>query len=258
MPQICSYKYINQMEMRIKIDSDITLDSEIELEGENLKILRARKNRCGEIITITNSKKKDFRGRISEIGLRKARIFVFEKLKRQTESNIEITLLQAIPEKERFELIIQKVTELGVTRIVPFKSSRSISLKEREKKQKKSHRWPDIALRASMQCRRASVPGLIKCSSFKKALTYSRGDDLKILLWEKEAGKSLKDILKNDKRYNKISILVGPEGGFTEREVSFATRMGFKPVRLGQRILRTETAAIVSVAIVQNLFGDLN
>ena len=109
-----------------------------------------------------------------------------------------------------------------------------------------------------MQCRRASVPELIKFSSFKKALTYSRGDDLKILLLEKEAGKSLKDILKNGKQYNKISILVGPEGGFTEREVSFAARMGFKPVRLGQRILRTETAAIVSVAIVQNLFGDLN
>ena len=77
-------------------------------------------------------------------------------------------------------------------------------------------------------------------------------------MWEKEAGKSLKDILKNGKQYKKISILVGPEGGFTEREVSSALRVGFKPIRLGQRILRTETAAIVFVAIVQNLFGDLN
>ena len=258
MPQICLHKYISQMEMRIKINSDIFLNREIELAGENLKILKARKNRCGEIITITNSKYEDFRGRISEIGLRKARIFVFEKLQRQTESDIEITLLQALPEKERFELIIQKATELGITRIVPFKSSRSISLKEREGKQRKSHRWPDIILRASMQCRRASVPELIRFSSFKKALTYSEGNDLKIILWEKETGKSLKNIFKNAKRCKKISILVGPEGGFTEREVSLALRAGFKPVRLGQRILRTETAAIVSVALIQNLFGDLN
>lgn len=246
------------MHNRVKIDSDIVLNRKIELKGENLKILKARKNRCGEIITITNSKYEDFRGRISGIGLRNAKVFVFEKLQKQTESNIEITLLQALPEKERFELIIQKATELGVTRIVPFKSSRSISLKEREEKQKKSHRWHDIVLKASMQCRRASVPELMKFSSFKKALTYSEDDDLKILLWEKEAGKSLKDILENGKEYKKISILVGPEGGFTEEEVRLAVRSGFQPVKLGQRILRTETAAISSIAVIQNLFGDLN
>jgi 16S rRNA (uracil1498-N3)-methyltransferase len=153
------------------------------------------------------------------------------------------------------ELIIQKTTELGVSAIIPFKSERSISLEERESKQKKSHRWQEIAIKAVQQSRRAGVPRVEAYLSFMEALKSCEGEGLKILLYEKE-GENLKNVLK---RYQpkKIFAMVGPEGGFTEEEVALAKDKGFIPVKLGQRILRTETAAITLVGILQYELGDL-
>jgi 16S rRNA (uracil1498-N3)-methyltransferase len=153
------------------------------------------------------------------------------------------------------ELIIQKATELGVSAIIPFKSERSISLEEREAKQRKAHRWQEIAVKAVQQSRRGKVPRVGPYCSFHEALKIGEGEALKILLWEKE-GEHLKDALR---RFTpqKIYVMVGPEGGFAEEEVSLAKERGFVPVKLGQRILRTETAAITLVGIVQYQLGDL-
>jgi 16S rRNA (uracil1498-N3)-methyltransferase len=169
---------------------------------------------------------------------------------------LEIILLQALPEKERMEMIIQKATELGVSAILPFESERSISLKEREAKQKKAHRWQDIAVKAVQQSRRAGVPYVGECRPFRQALEDCREDGLKILLWEKE-GRNLKSVLRQHLT-QKIYAMVGPEGGFTEAEVKLAKDKGLIPVKLGQRILRTETAAITLVGILQYELGDLS
>jgi 16S rRNA (uracil1498-N3)-methyltransferase len=166
-----------------------------------------------------------------------------------------VILLQALPEKERMELIIQKATELGVSCIVPFKSRRSISLEEREVRQKKSHRWQEIAVKAVQQSRRSRVPRIEPYRSYQDALNFCGKEGLKILLWEKK-GESLREILR---QYHpqKVYIGVGPEGGFTEEEVALAKDKGFIPVKLGQRILRTETAAITMVGILQYELGDI-
>jgi 16S rRNA (uracil1498-N3)-methyltransferase len=168
---------------------------------------------------------------------------------------LEIVLLQALPEKERMELIIQKTTELGVSRIIPFKSKRSISLEEREAKQKKAHRWQDIALKATQQSRRALIPRVEAYRSFEEALASCTEEGLRILLWERQ-GKPLKEVLGSFS-FQRVYGMVGPEGGFTQEEVEAARRMGFLPVKLGQRILRTETAAIILVALLQYAWGDL-
>jgi 16S rRNA (uracil1498-N3)-methyltransferase len=168
---------------------------------------------------------------------------------------VDIILLQALPDKERMELIIQKTTELGVSAIIPFKSGRSISLEEREAKQKKAHRWQEIAVKAVQQSRRARVPRVEAYCSFKEALKSCEGEGLKILLYEKE-GENLKDVLRQYPSL-KIYAMVGPEGGFTEGEVKLAKDRGFIPIKLGQRILRTETAAITLMGILQYELGDL-
>jgi 16S rRNA (uracil1498-N3)-methyltransferase len=169
---------------------------------------------------------------------------------------LEIILLQALPEKERMELIIQKTTELGISVILPFQSEKSISLKEREAKQKKAHRWQEIAVKAVQQSRRAKVPRVEECRTFQEVLGVCMGDGLKILLWEK-GGEDLKNVLRQPLP-PKIYVMVGPEGGVTEEEVRLAKEEGFIPVKLGQRILRTETAAIALVAILQFELGDLS
>jgi len=241
---------------RIVLDQKLNIGKEVLIEGPPMEALRFQGDRVGSIVTLTDSGGNDFRGRILSLSEEAASVLVFEAFPSPTESSVEIILLQALPEKERMELIIQKATELGIAVIVPFKSKRSISLEERDAKQKKSHRWQEIALKAVQQSRRARVPRVESYHSFQEALEVCREEGLKILLWEKE-GEPLKKILGHHSP-KKIYAMVGPEGGFTQEEVRLAKEQGFIPIKLGQRILRTETAAIILVGILQYELGDLS
>jgi 16S rRNA (uracil1498-N3)-methyltransferase len=240
---------------KILLDRKVGLGQEIVIKGPLLEALLFQRGRLGSLHTLTDSEGDDYRARILHLSEKEASVLIFEKFSSSTESAVEIILLQALPEKERMELIIQKATELGVSAIFPFKSAKSISLEERESKQRKAHRWQEIAVKAVQQSRRARVPRVDYLSSFKAALEVCESHTLKIVLWEK-MGESLKELLKSS-RSKKICALVGPEGGLTEEEVALAREHGFIPVKLGQRILRTETAAITLVGILQYELGDL-
>lgn len=241
---------------RIILDQKTDIGKKVLIKGPLLEALRFQGGRVGSIITLTDSKGNDFRGRVLSLSEEDASIYVFDTFPSPTESHLEIILLQALPEKERMEWIIQKTTELGVSAIIPFKSERSISLEEREAKQRKAHRWQHIAKKAVQQSRRARVPLVKDYLSFNEALELCQGDGLKILLWEKGGG-NLKEILRQYQS-RKIYVMVGPEGGFTKEEVQLARDKGFIPVKLGQRILRTETASITMVGILQYESGDLS
>ena len=241
---------------RILLDRVVDKNQEVMIEGPLLEALLFQGARMGTLITLTDALGRDFRGRVVRLSEKEASIWVFESFPSPTESPLEIILLQALPERERMEIVIQKASELGVSAIVPFKSERSISLAEREAKQRKSHRWQEIAVKAMQQSRRARVPRVEAYRSFQEALETCGEEGLRILLWEK-GGEPLKEVLK---RFHpqRVYGMVGPEGGFTEEEVQSAREAGFIPVTLGQRILRTETAAITLVAILQYELGDLH
>jgi len=251
---------------RIILDHFISVGKEILIKGPPLEALRFKEARVGSILTLTDAAGEDFRGRVTHLSKEEATILVFDLFSFSTESPLEIILFQALPEKERMEMIIQKTTELGVSTIIPLRSERSISLRERESKQKKAHRWQHIAIKAMQQSRRARVPLVEECRSLREALETCE-DGLKILLWEKEGG-NLKNVLKeyfagfpswtSGGKGAVIYAMVGPEGGFTEEEVKQARGKGFIPVKLGQRILRTETASITLVGILQYELGDLS
>jgi 16S rRNA (uracil1498-N3)-methyltransferase len=241
---------------RIVLDRKVDIGKEVLMKGPPLEALRFQSSRVGGLVTLTDSEGSDFRGRVTRLSETEGSIFIFDTFPSPTESSLEIVLLQALPEKERMELIIQKVTELGVSTIVPFKSERSTPLKEREAKQKKAHRWQHIAVKAVQQSRRARVPYVGEYQAFQGVLEDCGKDGLRVLLWEKE-GENLKSVLRQQPT-QKIYAMVGPEGGFTEDEVKLAKKKGFIPVKLGQRILRTETAAITLVGILQYELGDLS
>ena len=241
---------------RIILNQKVDLGREVLIQGPPLEALFFQGSHVGSLVTLTDPEGNDFRGRILRLSGTEASILIFEAFPSPTESSLEIILLQALPEKERMETIIQKATELGVSAILPFESERSISLKEREARQKKAHRWQHIAVKAVQQSRRARIPSLGECQPFRKVLENWNEDGLKILLWEKE-GRNLKNVLRQHPT-QKIYMMVGPEGGFTEAEVKLAKEKGFIPVKLGQRILRTETAAITLVGILQYELGDLS
>ena len=258
---------------RIVFDRVVEINQEVMIEGPLLEALRFQGGRVGRLVTLTDAGAKDFRGRVLHLSATKAEILIVDRFPSPTESPVDIVLLQALPERERMEWIIQKTTELGISTIISFKSARSISLEEREAKQKKAHRWQEIAVKAVQQSRRAKVPKIEPYRSFIESLEFCKEDVLKILLWEKE-GESLRDALKKYSALNppfgkggeggfktnrpgRIYIMIGPEGGFTGEEVKLAKRHGFIPVKLGQRILRTETAAITLIGILQYELGDL-
>ncbi|MGE4579999.1 MAG: 16S rRNA (uracil(1498)-N(3))-methyltransferase [Desulfuromonadales bacterium] len=237
------------------LDEVPALEQPLPLGGSVVTVLEAWQARPGEIITVVDPQQTFYRARLVSIEGEKATVVPFQPMPRAMESPVDIEVYQALPEKERFELVLQKLTEIGVSRIVPYTSARSITLPERDAGQKKSHRWPEVIVRAAKQCRRARLPELFSVLSWDQATYYARQTELKLLLYEGEAPWSLQEILR-ESRPASVSLLVGPEGGFSPEEVAEVRDLGFLPVSIGPRILRTETAAILGAALVQYAVGD--
>jgi 16S rRNA (uracil1498-N3)-methyltransferase len=240
----------------VRLEEVPPLEAEIPLSPAAVAALTCWQARAGEIFTVVDPQQDCFRARLSALAAEGGTAVPFQRLPRPVESRVAIEVYQALPEKERFELILQKLTEIGVDRIVPYTCSRSTTPEERDAGQKKSHRWPDVVLRAARQCRRAMIPELSPVLSWDGATYEASRADLKLMLFEGDAPWTLREALEGEKPA-RIALLVGPEGGFAPAEVEDARRMGFLPVSVGPRILRTETAAIVGAALLQYELGDL-
>ncbi len=210
--------------------------------------------RIGAIVTV-QVRGVEYRARITGVSDGKARVHLFEQLQKPSESALAITLIQALPKKEKMELIIQKATELGVCAVFSCVSARSITLAERARDQDKTHRWKAVAAKAAEQSRRRIVPGIEWCDDLASALAKASNADLKLMLYEKEASMNLRSLEVRD--VSSIALVAGPDGGFTDEEVALARMRGYIPVRLGARVLRCETASIAAIAIAQFLWGDL-
>lgn len=168
----------------------------------------------------------------------------------------QITVYQGLPKGEKLELILQKCTELGAARIVPFMADRSITRLEGEKLEKRIARWQKIALEAARQCGRGTVP-VIEFRPDLRGVVEDDGSDLRLLLWEDARDRGLRTVLETVPRPGTIAVIIGPEGGLTEAEAAMAMAAGYLPVTLGKRILRTETAGLAVVSVLQYVWGDL-
>lgn len=171
------------------------------------------------------------------------------------ESNLKINLYQGLPKSDKLELIIQKCTELGITKIIPFTSSRTVVKWDEKKEKKKINRYQEIAESAAKQSKRAIIPEVALSVSFSQMLKDLE-NEYTIVAYENR-GINLRDILKTIKQ-DEINIVIGPEGGFSESEIKSLEDINAKIVNLGDRILRTETAAIALTAMIQYEIGDIN
>ncbi len=228
----------------------------VTLTGAALAALRAWSPRPGAAVSIADGEGDSFRARVVEVHAERASLFVYERMKGPPESRLELILLQALPDKERMELIIEKAVELGADVIVPWKAERGVSLAERDERQPKSRQWQKRALRAARQCRRGRAPFIAPYAELGSALEYAAGAQLRIALWE-DARAPLKEVLESAGSPGSVAVLVGPEGGLAAGEVEAAGRAGFITASLGARVLRTETAAICALALAQYALGDL-
>jgi 16S rRNA (uracil1498-N3)-methyltransferase len=225
------------------------------LSADGVQALGRWRARPGEVLTVIDPEQVFYRARIVRTGP-DAEVVPFERCSRPVESPLALDIYQALPEKERFELILQKLTEIGVSRIVPYVSNRSITLDERDALQKKSHRWPEVVLKAAKQCRRAMIPELYPVLTWDEAIYLAARADLKLVLYEGDTPWTLGERVRGGAPH-RTSLFVGPEGGFDPSEVEDARTFGFLPVSVGPRILRTETAAIVAAALLQFSLGDM-
>jgi 16S rRNA (uracil1498-N3)-methyltransferase len=198
-----------------------TLETAVPLAPGSLAALATWKARPGAILTVVDPHQVAYRARFLSASLPDPLVVPFQCLPQGVEGEISLEVYQALPEKERFELVLQKLTELGAARIAPMVTQRSATLAERDAGQRKSHRWPEVVLRAARQCRRAMLPELTSVLSWFEALALAGSADLKLLLYEKASGWRLGEALTGQQP-RRVALLVGPEGGFAEQEVAEA------------------------------------
>jgi 16S rRNA (uracil1498-N3)-methyltransferase len=200
---------------------------------------------------------KEYLVRLTEVSSREVSGKVEEILPARGEPSAEVILMLCLTQREKFEWMLQKCTEVGASRFVPVISSRSLVQSSGEANAK-YERWNRIICEAAEQSHRTIIPELSPTLKLEQALREATfADACKLIPWEDEKSTSLKTALDEDLS-KKIAILIGPEGGFSSDEVNLAKAAGFMPVTLGPRILRMETAAIVSCALVLYERGELN
>ncbi len=167
---------------------------------------------------------------------------VLEESKAQSEPKYEIILFQALPKSDKMETIIQKTTECGVTKIVPFRSERCIVKLDSKDAEKKRERWQKIAEGGAKQSGRGIIPQINSVLNFEEAIKMAMDSSLVIFCNEREDKATLKDALRKERINGKISVIIGAEGGFSVKEADYIVERGAESVSLGKRILRCETA----------------
>ncbi|MBQ6838811.1 MAG: 16S rRNA (uracil(1498)-N(3))-methyltransferase [Clostridia bacterium] len=171
---------------------------------------------------------------------------------------IKLYLFQGLPKADKMELVIQKAVELGVEGVIPVEMNRCVVKIEEKKKKSKQARWQAISESAAKQSKRTVIPEIFDIVSYKQAMEKAKEMDLFIVPYESKDGmNSTKNALSKMKKGMKVGILIGPEGGFEEKEIFEAEKIGGEIVSLGKRILRTETAAITALSMCM-LYAEMN
>ena len=175
---------------------------------------------------------------------------IIEENYTDTELPVKIYLFQGLPKADKMELIIQKCTELGVYSVIPTEMKNCVVKLDDKKKKSKVSRWQTIAESAAKQSKRNIIPEVGDVLTYTQALSYMQKLDLMLIPYENERGMTAtKEALDKIKNGMSVGILIGPEGGFDEKEIAQAQAAGGLSVSLGSRILRTETAAITAVSM---------
>lgn len=230
-----------------------------EPAGHHLtRVLRAR---VGDFLQVFDGKGHEHGAVITAIHGALVTVKVETAVVVTNESPLRITLAQGVARGERMDLIVQKATELGVADIVPVLTVRSVAKFDQTQALKKKNHWQAIAISACEQCGRAHVPPVAKPTPLSEWLARSQATTDVRLLLDSTAARSLSEQLAAPLRgadQKSVRVLIGPEGGLSQAERDAACRAGFSPVALGPRILRTETAALAALTVLQALWGDLS
>jgi len=239
------------------------------VEGEPLKpgerlitgkrahhLTRVLRLAVGEPVMLFEGSGREFPAEIVEVGRQLVRLKVRAGKRVDRESPLSLMLALGLSRPSIMDLIVQKVTELGVHEIVPVQTERAQGWLSGEKDLARIKRWGRIAQEAARQSGRNVIPRIWPLTEYSQLLKQTENKEIKLFCWEEEK-KTLRQALEVKGRARQACVLVGPEGGFSQKEAEEAASAGFQSVSLGGRVLRTETAAIVVIGLIQYELGDL-
>jgi 16S rRNA (uracil1498-N3)-methyltransferase len=224
----------------------------IEVSGDEahhiLDVMRLK--RSDEVVAFDGSG-MEYVGFIDSVKNKSLTIKIVSSRRSSDSLQARITLIQAITKKDKMDYIVEKATELGVRSIIPLSAERSIPDWDESKKSARVERWRKIAREAAKQCGRADVPEISDIADIGKAVSSVEGYDIKMIAALAEGTIPLAKAI-GQFRSGRVAIAIGPEGDFTKAEIGLALGAGFKPVGLGPRVLKSDTAGLAVIAIIQH------
>jgi 16S rRNA (uracil1498-N3)-methyltransferase len=216
------------------------------------RVLRLNK---GDILCLTDGRGTDFTGRIIDTSPDRVRLEIVNSQASKSESPLPFTVCSGMLKHQKMDTVIKGLTQMGITRWIPFYCERSIPVPDTKALARRMERWHTIAKETIKQCRRSRLVEISSPKTFDDILELTPEFDHCIAFWEKSSRPlSCLTPLEGE---NRTILLIGPEGGFSEPEMAGASAAGFTPYTLGPRILRAETAALCGAALIQHRLGDM-
>lgn len=227
-------------------------EKDVVIEGKDVNhIKNVLRMKCGERIRISSASGRNFFCEIAEISGELVRADIIEELLEDTELPNKIYLFQGLPKNDKMELIIQKAVELGVYEVIPVAMKNCVVKLDDKKAASKVSRWQEIAKSAAKQSKRSLIPQVETPMSYKLAIARAKECDVILVPYENERGmQATREVLSAIAPGQSIAIFIGPEGGFDTAEVELAREAGAHLISLGNRILRTETAGLATLAML--------
>ena len=224
----------------------------IYIEGSDVNhIKNVLRMKVGEELEISDGDNKKYLCEIASITSEEVCVMIQEERSVDTELLSKICLFQGLPKSDKMELIVQKAVELGAYEIIPVATKRAVVKLDEKKASKKVERWNSIAESGAKQSGRNLIPKVTDVMSWKEAIEYAKALDIVLIPYELAEGmQETRDIIAQIQPGQSIGIFIGPEGGFETEEVESAMEYGARPITLGKRILRTETAGLTTLSIL--------
>lgn len=208
----------------------------------------------GDEIRVLDSRSKEYAAKICAINDKSVSVELTGERHPKSEPKVKITIAHGIPKNPKMDLVVQKATELGVQRIIPIKTERSIVKLHSDKEPAKISRWQKIAKEAAEQSGRLIIPTVENVMEYRDLFKLKEEFDICMMLWEMEKAKTVKNVFQENKDMKRILIMIGPEGGFSHEEAEMAQYEGFITATLGSRIVRTETASLSVLSMLSYEF----
>lgn len=225
------------------------------LTGENAAHAKVLRIKSGDQVVLCDGAGNECICTVSDVAAGQVSLVVNAREASCSEAKVKASVYMAFAKGDKFEHVIQKATELGASEIVAFPSYRCVSKPDQKSLGKKLERWQKIAASAAQQSGRGAIPNVIVLNSYTEALMRAKETDLSILFYENERATTLRSVLQ-EKPYQSVSLISGPEGGLEPSEVEKALELGLHVCTLGSRILRCETAPLCALSAVMYDSGE--